>query len=37
MGHDTGGGVHRYASNIPAPDFDLAGMQTRTQRQADLL
>ena len=34
LGHDTGRGMHGYAADIPASDFDLAGMQTRTQRQA---
>ena len=31
LGHDAGRGVHSYASNIPASDFDLAGMQTATE------
>jgi hypothetical protein len=29
--------VHRYAADIPAPDFNLTGMQTGAERQADLL
>jgi len=29
--------VHGYASDIPASDFDFSRMETRTQRQADLL
>ena len=30
--HDASRGVHGYASDIPAPDFDLPGMQAGSQR-----
>jgi len=26
-----------YAPDVPAPDFDFAGMEARSQRQSDLL
>jgi hypothetical protein len=37
MRHDARGGVHGDAADIPASQFDLAGVQTGAQRQADLL
>ena len=35
--HDARGGMDGYATDVPAPDFDFAGMEARAQRQSDLL
>ena len=37
MCHDASCGVNGNADDIPTSQFDLAGMQTGAQRQADLL
>ena len=36
MRHDASCGVNGNAADIPTSQFDLAGMQTGAQRQADL-
>src|SRR5208337_2330465 len=35
--HDASGRVHGDAADVPAPEFDFAGMETGAQGQADLL
>ena len=37
MCHDASGSVNGNTADIPTSQFDLAGMQTGAQRQADLL
>ena len=37
LSHNTSCRMHRYTADIPAPDFNLSGMQTSAERQADLL
>ena len=34
--HDASGRVHRYSPDIPASDFNFAGMETGARRQANL-
>jgi hypothetical protein len=36
MRHDASSGVNGNAADIPTSQVDLAGMQTRAQRQTDL-
>ena len=35
--HDARGGMNGYTPDVPASDFDFAGMKARAQRQSDLL